>query len=109
MPPVDPFANRSTASRAAEDADNVEEVEVSLALPANSGTLSGTVTDEVRRELDQHRGRSPVVVVPVVKERLVRQIYDWGGRNCEMHFCQVRGVMQPFRGVNLPSFLPETG
>jgi hypothetical protein len=43
------------------------------------------------------------------KERLVRQVYQWGGRNCEMHFCQVRGAMQPFQGVNLPSFLPETG
>lgn len=63
----------------------------------------------VHRELNQYPGRSPVVVVPVEKERLVRRIYDWGGRVCEMHFCQVRGVMQPYRGVNLPSFLPETG
>jgi len=88
---------------------------VSSAHPAMNMIGPGVARSEadaaqlVHRELDQHRGRSPVVVVPVEKERLVRQIYDWGGRNCEMHFCQVRGAMQPFRGVNLPSFLPETG
>lgn len=88
---------------------------VSSAHPAMNMIGPGVARSEVdaaqliHRELDQHRGRSPVVVVPVEKDRLVRQIYDWGGRNCEMHFCQVRGVMQPFRGVNLPSFLPETG
>jgi len=60
------------------------------------------------RGLDLLRGRAPVVLVPMDKERLVRQLYAWGARNCEMHFCQVRGPMQPFHGVSLPSFLPET-
>lgn len=63
----------------------------------------------IHHELNHHRGRAPVVLVPMEKERLVRQVYAWGGRNVEMHFCQVRGTMQPFSGVNLPSFLPETG
>lgn len=63
----------------------------------------------IHHELNHHRGRAPVVLVPMDKERLVRQLYQWGGRNVEMHFCQVRGAMQPFAGVNLPSFLPETG
>lgn len=63
----------------------------------------------ILRELDQHRGHTPVCVVPVEKENLVRQIYDWGGRNCELHFCQVRGEFQAYRGVNLPTFLPESG
>jgi hypothetical protein len=36
-------------------------------------------------------------------------MYDWGARNCELHFGQVRGAFQAFRGVNLPAFLPETG
>jgi len=61
----------------------------------------------ILRELDQHGGRSPAFVVPVEKQELVRQIYKWGGRNCELHFCQVRGEFQPYRGVNLPTFLPE--
>jgi hypothetical protein len=36
-------------------------------------------------------------------------MYDWGARNCELHFCQVRGEFQAFRGISMPSFLPETG
>ena len=63
----------------------------------------------IAAELDQHKGRKPVAVIPMEKTKLVRQMYEWGARNCEMHFCQVRGEFQPFRGVNLPAFLPETG
>lgn len=60
------------------------------------------------RELDLHRGRAPVFLIPMDQAQLVRQLYQWGARNCEMHFCQVRGAFTPFRGVNMPSFLPET-
>jgi GNAT superfamily N-acetyltransferase len=63
----------------------------------------------ILRELDLHRGRSPVFLVPVDRPRLVRQMYDWGARNCELHFCQVRGEFQPFQGISMPTFLPETG
>jgi hypothetical protein len=62
----------------------------------------------IRRELDIHRGRSPVFLVPVDRGNLVRWLYDIGARNCELHFCQVRGTFQPFRGVTMPTFLPET-
>lgn len=62
----------------------------------------------ILRELNRYPGRAPVVLIPMEKEQLVRQMYAWGARNCEMHFCQVRGRFQPFRGVNMPSFLPET-
>jgi hypothetical protein len=31
------------------------------------------------------------------------------GRSVETHLLQVRGKFQPFNGVSLPSFLPETG
>ena len=62
----------------------------------------------IARELDLHRGRSPVFLIPVECEKLVRQMYDWGARNCELHFCQVRGKFQPFKGINMPSFLLET-
>ena len=58
--------------------------------------------------LRQYPGRAPVFLIPMEKERLVRQMYDLGARNCEMHFCQVRGEFQPFQGINMPSFLPET-
>jgi GNAT superfamily N-acetyltransferase len=59
--------------------------------------------------LNAYKGRSPVFLIPVEKHKLVHQMYDWGARNCELHFCQVRGEFQPFRGINMPSFLPETG
>jgi GNAT superfamily N-acetyltransferase len=60
-------------------------------------------------ELDEHRGRSPVFLVPVLAEQLVQQAYGWGGRNCEIHFAQVHGVCPTFRGVTMPTFMPETG
>jgi len=59
-------------------------------------------------ELGQHPGRSPVTLIPVEEEQLVRLLYGWGARNCELHFCQVRGGYQPFRGINIPTFLMET-
>lgn len=62
----------------------------------------------ILRELDLHKGRSPVCLVPMEKESLVRQMYNWGARNCEMHFCQVYGKYKPFAGVSMPAFLPET-
>jgi hypothetical protein len=60
-------------------------------------------------ELDRHRGRSPVFLVPVDAPNLVARAYAWGGRNVEMHVHQVRGVCPPFGGVTLPTFMPETG
>jgi GNAT superfamily N-acetyltransferase len=60
-------------------------------------------------ELDQHHGRTPVFLLPVERNELVRQVYSWGGRNCEMHFSQVLGDFTPFQGINMPTFLPETG
>lgn len=75
-------------------------------------------------ELDRHRSRQPVWLVPADCQGLVRQMYSWGARNCELHMAQVRGaqvrgaqvrgarvrgpVRRP-RGVILPTFLPETG
>ncbi len=59
-------------------------------------------------ELNRHRGRRPVFLAPVDCGELVRQAYQWGARNCEMHFSSTRGPSSPWRGVNLPSFMPET-
>jgi len=60
-------------------------------------------------ELDGQRGKTPVFLVPVEAEKIVHAAYAWGARNCEMHFCQVLGDYQPFAGVNMPTFMPETG
>jgi GNAT superfamily N-acetyltransferase len=59
-------------------------------------------------ELDQHRGRSPVFLVPVQQSDLVRQLYAWGAKNCEIHFSQVRGKYEPPTAIMLPTFMPET-
>ncbi|MCX7824578.1 MAG: GNAT family N-acetyltransferase [Verrucomicrobiae bacterium] len=62
----------------------------------------------ILRELDQHRGRQPVFLVPVDCGHLVRTLYGWGARNCELHLAQVRGEAAPLRGVIMPTFLPES-
>ena len=63
----------------------------------------------ILNELDLYRDRKPLFLAPMDKVRLVRQLYDWGAKNVEIHFYQTRGEFQPFRGVNMPTFLPETG
>ena len=59
-------------------------------------------------ELDRHRGRTPVFLVPADCAALVRTAYSWGARNCEIHFSQVLGAWQPPGGIVMPTFLPET-
>ncbi len=59
--------------------------------------------------LERYRGEAVLVVVPMDKRDLVQTLYGWGARNVETHLFQVRGEFQPFDGVSLPSFLPETG
>jgi GNAT superfamily N-acetyltransferase len=58
---------------------------------------------------EHHRGRSPVFLIPVECDRLVRTLYQWGARNVETHFAQVRGKFEGFHGVVMPTFMPETG
>jgi hypothetical protein len=59
-------------------------------------------------QLNKHRGRCPVLLVPVSCGELVRQLYAWGARNCEMHVAQSYGPAQPPAGVVMPTFLPES-
>jgi len=61
------------------------------------------------RALDDYKGMTPLIVIPMQKRLLVEQLYRWGARNVETHLCQIRGAFQPFQGISLPSFLPETG
>jgi GNAT superfamily N-acetyltransferase len=53
-------------------------------------------------------GRTPLALVPVERRAIVDQMYAWGARISELHFCQVRGEFQPFRGVSMPTFMLET-
>ena len=50
-----------------------------------------------------------VFLVPAQCAPLVEQMYGWGARNCEIHFSQVRGPCQPVGGIQMPTFLPESG
>jgi GNAT superfamily N-acetyltransferase len=59
--------------------------------------------------LNQYKNRTPLVLVPAEKRKLVGSLYEWGAWNCEMHFHQARGSFHGFKGVNIPTFLPETG
>lgn len=60
-------------------------------------------------ELNCHRGRQPVWVVPAHCPQLVQQMYAWGAVNCELHFAQARGPWSPPNGIVMPTYLPETG
>lgn len=59
-------------------------------------------------ELDRHRGRRPVFLLPVDCPNLVQQAYAWGAKNCELHFGQVRGGCSVSQGIDMPTFLPES-
>ncbi|MCK5803233.1 MAG: GNAT family N-acetyltransferase [Lentisphaeria bacterium] len=60
-------------------------------------------------QLNHNCGRTPVFLLPVEAEELVRQAYAWGARNCETHFHQIRGDFPGFHGISMPTFMPETG
>ena len=63
----------------------------------------------IHGELNHHRGRSPVFLVPVDQPIIVQALYALGAKNCELHFCQVRGEFTSFDGIVMPTFMPETG
>jgi RimJ/RimL family protein N-acetyltransferase len=61
------------------------------------------------KELNRYPDTAVLALIPVDKGELVQLCYALGARNCEMHAAQIRGAAQPFAGVSLPTFLPETG
>lgn len=63
----------------------------------------------IRSELNQHRGCSPVWLVPSRCRTLVNAMYDFGAKNCDLHISQVRGTEFPQTGIIFPTFMPETG
>lgn len=88
---------------------------VSVCCAASNMLGPGAMRDEttaaalIAAELDHHRDRSPVWLVPADRPALARVLYGWGARNCELHFAQARGGAQRITGVVMPTFLPETG
>ena len=88
---------------------------VSVAHPGSTMLGPGIARTETQAlallctELNHHRGKQPVFLVPVACETLVRELYRLGAKNCELHFAQVRGSWTSPIGVVMPSFIPETG
>lgn len=75
----------------------------------------GVATDSATAEalfyaqLNANRGRCPVLLAQVNCGQLVKRLYQWGARNCEMHVAQSHGPASAPNGVVMPTFLPETG
>ncbi|MBI5101384.1 MAG: GNAT family N-acetyltransferase [Nitrospirae bacterium] len=63
----------------------------------------------IRKELERFKGTWVLLVAPMEKRIMVEQLYKWEAVNVETHLKQVWGEFQCFKGVNMPSFLPETG
>jgi GNAT superfamily N-acetyltransferase len=99
----------------AKDGRGLDGFLVSVAAPASNmlgpgiARTDSIATRLIRSELDHHRGRTPVFLIPVDHPELVSAMYALGAKNCEIHFAQVRGAWTPPQGVVMPTFLPETG
>jgi len=63
----------------------------------------------ISKELERFAGTWALFLIPMEKRKMVEQAYKWGAVNVETHLKQVWGEFVPFKGVNRPSFLPETG
>lgn len=98
-----------------ESADGLDGYLVSCASAALNMIGPGVARDDDQAaalmfaQLNENRGKSPVLLAPVASGNLVKQLYAWGARNCEMHVAQSYGPAQLPSGVVMPTFLPETG
>lgn len=96
-------------------AGGIDGVLGSVRHPGSTMLGPGVARDEtsaaalIHARLDALRGAKPVFLVPCDRGELVRTLYRWGARNCELHLLQVRGEAAPLRGVTMPTFMPETG
>lgn len=77
-------------------------------------TGPGVARDEVAAKallwaaLEAQRGGSTVVLAPCQAPGLVQTLYQWGGRNVELHAAQVLGPLPQASGLAFPTFLPES-
>jgi GNAT superfamily N-acetyltransferase len=62
----------------------------------------------IQTELNHHKGKSPVFLVPSNNKTLVGAMYELGARNCELHVGQILGDAPLINGVVMPTFMPET-
>lgn len=96
-------------------AGDLEGFLVSVRHPGSMMIGPGTMrTDDaaaslILAQLDHFRGASPACLVPAGRPGLVQQLYSVGFKNSELSLFQSRGEAQPFRGIVIPTFMPETG
>ncbi|HEX3134266.1 MAG TPA: GNAT family N-acetyltransferase [Planctomycetota bacterium] len=53
----------------------------------------------IHARLDALHGKRPVFLVPCERGELVRTLYGWGARNCEIHLLQIHGHAKPLRNI----------
>jgi len=63
----------------------------------------------ILHESNRYKGGEAILLIPMDKRKIVEQMYECNAKNSETYLFQVRGEFKPFNGVNIPSFLPETG
>lgn len=63
----------------------------------------------IRKATDRYNGTWVLFSVPMDKRIMVEKLYSWKAVNVETHLKEVWGEFKGFNGVNMPSFLPETG
>lgn len=93
---------------------------VSINQPACAMLGPGFAVDEntaaalIAAQLNHHAPHQLVGLIPSRCNALVNQLYQWGGKNLEIHLAQIRShpstpaSIIPDTGVPLPSFLPES-
>lgn len=63
----------------------------------------------IRHEIERFKGTWVLFSIPMDKRKMVEQMYAWNAINVETHLKEVWGEFAGFNGINMPSFLPETG
>lgn len=97
------------------DRNSIEGFMISIKHPALNmlgpcvARTEDVAIDLIKGALNRFRGASVLFIVPVEKRKIVKQMYVWNAKNVETHLMSVWGEFPGFNGVNMPSFLPETG
>lgn len=63
----------------------------------------------INKEIERFNGTWVLFSIPMEKTKMVMQMYQWNAINVETHLKEVWGEFYGFKGVSMPSFLPETG
>ena len=102
------------SSVAENESGEIVGVLVSVAHPGSNMLGPGLAqsaeiaTALIQSELNHHKGKSPVFLLPANNRDLVSAMYALGARNCELHVGQIIGEAPEIKGIVMPTFMPET-